>query len=163
MKGVNGQTLMRQIIQVCDLLHIWVERRNTGQASYTNAAGKQRAVRYGEKGTGDLSGILPHSGQYLEIEAKAHGELPTVHQGNRILEINRHGGFAFWTDDITTAETILREALAITHAGGTPRMSYTSITQAILHTSAHDYMNTPDPLIVWPAHSPAKHARIRQR
>lgn len=138
----TGQALMKAIMEIAPLYGLWLERRNTGVARYAGKDGRDRFTRYSEKGTADLSGIVLANGRYIEIEAKATGELPTVDQGERILKINRLGGIAFWCDQLIIAESFL--AAIIDYPKG--KFCYRTAHHCTLCTFDH-----PETLAYWPA------------
>jgi hypothetical protein len=69
-------------------LRIW--RSNTGLARPINRP--EAVVRFGVKGSADISGILRRDGRRLEIEVKAHRGRQTVEQLAYQAMITRMGG-----------------------------------------------------------------------
>lgn len=119
----TGGDVMRQVIAACKMFGIDVRRRNTGAAMLPGRNGAKQLVRFGNAGDPDLEAILPPTGRAFAVETKATKELPTVAQFNRILEINKAGGFAFWCDCVDLALQVLPYAVP------DRRIAYTSATQ----------------------------------
>ena len=74
-------------------------RQNTGFHVFEHK-GKKRAVRYGQPGQSDISGIMLPSGRRIEIEVKRPGNKPTEDQKAWMAMIREHGGIAFWCDSL---------------------------------------------------------------
>ncbi len=139
----NGGEVMKQVLVLLKALRIPAERQNTaGFAAVHN--GKRRFIQCGQKGQGDIRGVLP-GGRALEIEAKAWGEYPTFEQGRRILKLNREGAIAFWVDRVETADWILRVVLGRIARGQPVHISYIERGRCVIG-------DAPDPreLREWP-------------
>lgn len=77
-----------------------VMRRNTG-AMRASHNGRERLVRFSEKGAADLEGIINPSGYHFELEIKRRGEWPRPEQVAWLKSRNGIGGsVAFWVDNI---------------------------------------------------------------
>lgn len=105
---------MDQVADYCRALGLAVERRNTGVATYANADGSGRKVRFGIVGDPDLEMTIdrgPNEGRVLHVECKATGELPAMSQFDRIERLNQVGRIAIWVDSLDTAMRVLPEIL----------------------------------------------------
>jgi hypothetical protein len=87
--------------------------------------------------------LPPPDGRTLHIEAKATGELPSIEQGQRILEINASGGLAMWTPSLD----VVMQVLPVLLADPARRIYYTSRTRAEI---CRPETFTGDVLRVWP-------------
>ena len=54
--------------------------------------------------------IVCLQGRYVEIEAKVPGKTPTARQAQRIAEINKAGGTAFWCDNLESCKDLMKQA-----------------------------------------------------
>lgn len=104
---VMERDILSAVLQLLAVYGIRADRKNTG--AMPNAAG--RLVRFGKKGDPDISGTLPN-GLRLDIEVKRVGKRPTATQVDRIAELQRAGGIAFWIDDARSCDHVIRRVLA---------------------------------------------------
>jgi len=88
---------------------VW--RQNTGAVKYKDAGGKPRFVRYGKKGSGDLTGIGPR-GVRIEIECKYGTGRPEPAQIEFAHVIRTHGGIYLVVRSVDDAIEQLDAALA---------------------------------------------------
>jgi hypothetical protein len=88
-----------------------VHRRNTG-AVRANYKGRNRLVRFSEKGASDVWFVMPQlGGRHGEWEAKRPGERPTLDQVLWLRRMNHATGAAFWTDSVEVLETVARHLI----------------------------------------------------
>jgi len=66
---------------------------------------KMTASNFSVLGLPDL--LIFHKGKTFLLEVKAKGKKPTKIQLQRINEINKAGGLAFWTDSMEDFEAII--------------------------------------------------------
>jgi hypothetical protein len=76
--------------------HVW--RQNTGWKPWYDTNGKRHVVYYGQKGQGDITGLI--RGVRIEVETKAEGEEPNEWQHAWMDMIRSYGGIAIWCDSI---------------------------------------------------------------
>lgn len=85
------------VLQTClNLLHtrgIFAWRNNTGAMAVRNRGARDRFVRFGHTGSGDILGVLP-GGRFLSVECKAGRGIPTKAQKEFAGKINAAGGLA---------------------------------------------------------------------
>ena len=106
---------------------IWAWRRNVALIRFAakKGKGKDRFVRFGQKGMSDIEGIvgvddtvslMPTEtvtlGLHLEVEVKRQGEEPTDNQAIWLAAIEAAGGIGLWADSVEMVERKLRAALA---------------------------------------------------
>jgi hypothetical protein len=95
----------------------WVVlRRNTG-AMRAVYKGRERLVRFSEKGASDLTGLMPPPPGWrwwrpFDAECKRLGERPTLDQARWLLARNELTGAAFWFDAPSVAERVARCLMA---------------------------------------------------
>jgi hypothetical protein len=127
--------VMAGLVDAALMFGVVLDRANTGAG--VNPSGK--VVRFGVPGSPDLSGTLL-SGRRLDVEAKAGGFDPAKLRGKkaehfarqlaRMDELNRRGGAAFWTSDVSDfvrAMEILRDdptAMITFDPDGHPRFTH---------------------------------------
>ncbi len=85
-----------------------VFRRNAGlmRATYK---GKERVVRFSQKGMADLYGWHRRTGIHLEVEVKRKGREPDALQAGWLLSAWQDGCVAFFADSVEMAEARLDE------------------------------------------------------
>lgn len=106
----NIQAAILQWLNTIPGVRVW--RQNSGGmlTTYTSkrtGKTKTRAVKFGEPGMADLSGIGP-GGVRIEIEIKKPGELPRQDQSDWLLFIQYMDGIAFWCDSLRECNVKLR-------------------------------------------------------
>jgi hypothetical protein len=69
-------------------------RMNSRVVMLPGKGGKERPVRFGEKGMADIIGVLKPSGRYVAIEVKRPGEQPTPEQEAFLREVADCNGIA---------------------------------------------------------------------
>lgn len=75
-------------------------RRNVGGVRQIYK-GKERYIKFGEKGQSDWWMILPDgSGRHVEIEFKSSEGWPTKDQICWMIDINEQGAIAFWVNSL---------------------------------------------------------------
>jgi hypothetical protein len=96
-----------QLVRAClDLLHLhripaW--RNNSGAWKVGN-----RFVRFGEKGSADILGVLP-GGRLLACECKLPGKLPTEAQSAWLERVRQAGALACVVTSVKELEDVLRD------------------------------------------------------
>jgi len=92
-------------------LGIVLHRRNAGAFAMDDGIHKRRWIRSGSKGMADLYGWVIRTGQHVEIEIKAKGNLPTEYQLAWLKECHRLGALAWWGDDVNVIERVAEAVL----------------------------------------------------
>lgn len=88
----SEKDIQTQILDYLVLKNIFHWRSNTGVAKYTDSRGKERFVKFGEKGISDILGIF--KGIFFAIEVKKLKNKPTKHQANFLQNVKDNGGIA---------------------------------------------------------------------
>lgn len=97
MKKNNETSMVKSILEFANTIGRF-RRNNTGVASYVGKNGKSRFVRYGERGSADIEGII--NGYHVSIELKKKGEKQEKHQIEHEVEIVCAGGYYLLVDDL---------------------------------------------------------------
>ena len=110
--------VQRKAIKSLQSLGWVVLRRNTGAIKATYK-GRERFVRFSEKGASDLYGFMPPPPgerwwRPFDAECKRMGERPRLDQANWLIARNELTGSAFWFDSIDILEHI---AVCLTRGG----------------------------------------------
>ena len=66
---------------------------------------------YGGSGQPDITCCI--GGQFVGIEVKGPGKVPTTKQYQRMAEIRKHGGAALWGDSVELIKEELKKALGL--------------------------------------------------
>lgn len=66
-------------------------RQNTGAATYEDAGGRKRMVRFGMRGISDVLAVAPN-GRFVAVECKLRGNKPTPEQELFLAEVRERGG-----------------------------------------------------------------------
>ena len=97
LRRTRGPAAESRLVRAClDLLHlrgVWAWRNNTGAATYLDAQGRRRLVRFGQAGAPDILGILP-GGRLLAVECKVGRRPLTRAQQVWLAWLEQHGALA---------------------------------------------------------------------
>ena len=104
------RTVQRSGIERLRVIGVVLYRRNvmTIEAEHK---GKTRTIRAARRGQADTYGWIISTGVHVEIEWKRYGERPTKEQVDWLKECTRLGAVAFWADNVSTAETVMKAIL----------------------------------------------------
>lgn len=105
------RNLCEQWLNLQPGVKVW--RQNTGFHVFEHK-GKKRAVRYGEPGACDISGVMKPDGRRIEIEVKRPkpwGKEPTEDQREWLQMTLDHGGIAFWCTSLEQCMTFFKEQI----------------------------------------------------
>lgn len=110
----NSNNLNNAVIEYFKTIGGMAWRNNTGAFSgqYTDTRGvtRQRFVRYGQKGSGDVLAL--YRGVFFSIETKSAHDRVRESQSEWMDEVRRHGGVAIVArsiDDVISAVNELSE------------------------------------------------------
>lgn len=95
------------ILEYLRLSRIMAWRNNTGATKY-RSNGRERFLRYGTPGSGDILGVLP-DGRFFSIEVKQPGKYPSRKQKEFIAAVNKNNGVAFVARSIEDVENVLKK------------------------------------------------------
>lgn len=84
----------------------WFARINTGAVKFDN----NRFVKFAFKGCADIVGQTK-KGQFLAIEVKREGEIPTEAQDAFLHKVDSNGGRAGYATSVAEAESIVKGRL----------------------------------------------------
>lgn len=84
-------------------------RQNTGGARFKGAEGKERVVRFSERGAADVQGVLRPSGRFVALEVKRPGGVAEPHQRAWGQVIEAAGGVYRVVHSIDEARAVLDE------------------------------------------------------
>jgi hypothetical protein len=89
--------IMSSIIDLLRYQGYLVWRQNVGGTKYTNKAGKEKYIAFGQAGMSDVFAIQPQTGRFVAIEIKtpARRKLTTRLQEDFLQNVRLHGGIAF--------------------------------------------------------------------
>ncbi len=105
MREIDIQNTIRLALSKKGIIN-W--RNNTGALKDING----RLVRYGLcKGSADIIGIMPGTGQFIAIEVKTPGKKPTEAQEKFLQAVRKAGGLAGVATCVEDVEEILRQGL----------------------------------------------------
>ena len=105
--------VLRQCLQLLQVLRVPAWRANTGAMTATASTGRRRFVRFGVPGQPDILGLLPPAGRLLAVETKQKGRKPTAAQAAFLANVEAAGGLALVVRDVEE----LRRALAAAGVG----------------------------------------------
>lgn len=90
---ISEKEIQNLILEYLHLRKFFCWRNNSG-AMVSSHNGKQRFMRFGLVGSGDIIGLTPN-GRFFSIEVKVPGRQPTFEQSQFMNGINKNGGIAF--------------------------------------------------------------------
>jgi hypothetical protein len=86
--------IQREILEFLGCVPGRFTRMNSRVVMMPGRGGRQRPVRFGEKGMADIIGVLKPSGRYVAIEVKRPGQHPTPEQEAFLREVGECNGIA---------------------------------------------------------------------
>ncbi len=86
--------IQREILKFLGCVAGRFTRMNSRVVMMPGRGGKERPIRFGEKGMADIIGVLKPSGRYIAIEVKRPGEDPTPEQEAFLREVADCNGIA---------------------------------------------------------------------
>lgn len=107
MKSPRESDIQRSILDYLALLRILCWRNNSGAVALGEGKSR-RYVRYGQKGSSDILGVLPPSGRLLCIEVKRPGNRPTEHQTAWLERMRAAGAVCVVAYGIEDVQRVLR-------------------------------------------------------
>lgn len=108
MRQPSESDIQRTILDYLALLRIPAWRNNSGAVALGEGKSR-RYVRYGQKGSSDILGVLPPSGRLLAIEVKRPGNKPTEHQTAWLERMRAAGAVCIVATSIEDVQRVLRE------------------------------------------------------
>lgn len=93
---MKEKELQKAILEYLNKVGFYAWRNNTG-AMKGSYKGKTRFVRFSPKGSGDIFAII-ENGEFLSIEVKSKGKVPTLDQKNWMSTLFGYGATAVWVD-----------------------------------------------------------------